>query len=157
MAEMEGTSALGLNDTWIPWAGHLPATRAALDAIRERTASGHGAVSLHERVLESICAFRAVTATGMLRAFLRTNPAAKLSEARFALNEIGAMNVAVVLSKVILGLQRTSSPDRQNSLFIRLERDLLAIGQYVDNIIAQYAAKTHDYIAPTYPLQDGDH
>ena len=140
----------------IPWAGHLPATRVALEAILTRAASGIVQSSLHARVLAGICEFRAMTANGALGTFLRTSSVRKLSEARFALNEIGAMDVASLLSDTISGLQRTSSRRREATLLLRLERDLIAVGPHLDEIIAQYAVKTHRRSAPRRPVQIGD-
>ena len=143
MKKAVGQSTDAPGGTGIPWAGHLPATRAALEAILTRAASGHGQSSLHERALAGICEFRAMTANGTLREFLRNNAVRKLSEARFTLNEIGAMGVASLLTETILGLQRASSPRREATLLLALERDLLAFGQHLDRLIARYAVNAH--------------
>ena len=143
MKKSVGQSTDAPSGTGISWAGHLPATRAALGAILTRAASGHGQSSLHERVLAGICEFRAMTANGTLGKFLRKHAVRKLSEARFTLNEIGAMDVASLLTEAISGLQRTSSPRREAMLLLALERELLVIGQHLDRLITQYAVDAH--------------
>jgi hypothetical protein len=127
-----------------PWGGHHPATRAALESILLRTSAGQGPALLHERVLASICEFRALTANGALPKYLATAANRKLGEARFALNEIGAMDQAALVSTVSAGLQLTNSPRRAKALMISLERDLLAVGETLDKMIAGYAMRFHD-------------
>ena len=143
MKKTVGQSSGALSDTSIPWAGHSPATRAALEIILTRAASGHVQLLLHERVLANICEFRAIMANGTLGKFLQKNALRKLSEARFTLNEIGAMDVASLLTEAISGLQRTSSPRREAMLLLALERELLVIGQHLDRLITQYAVDAH--------------
>jgi len=131
-----------------PWAGHHPVTRAALESILLRAVAGQGQASLKERVLASICEFRALTANGGLGRFLATAAIRKLGEARFALNEIGAMDVAAQVSTAITGLQRTNSARREAELLRKLEQDLLAAGGKLDTMIAAYAARMPDNPAP---------
>jgi hypothetical protein len=131
----------------------LPVTRAALETILTRSASGEFQTSLHDRVLAGVCDFRAKTATGTLLAFLSTNTAGKLSEARFALNEIGATNVAALLSQTISDLQRTSAARREAALLLILQSKLIAVGDYLDRKIAQYALSTQTRRAPVRPLR----
>jgi hypothetical protein len=121
-----------------------------------RSGSGQFQTSLHERVLAGVCEFRAMTANGTLVTFLRTNTLHKLSEARFALNEIGAMNVAALLSQTISALQRASATRRKAALLLKLQRDLVAIGEHLDRIIAQYAMSTQSRSARTRPRQNVD-
>jgi hypothetical protein len=128
-----------LNNAKNPWAGHLPVTRAALEPILAKAANGKVVTLLHELVLVSVCEFRAKTANGELGPFLRGNTVRKLYEARFALNEIGAMDIAALISVAIAGFQRAYSRRREATLLLRLERDLLAAGRQIDKAIAHYA------------------
>jgi len=134
------------------WDGHLPGTRAALEAVFRRAVSGAGQASLQERVLAHACEFRAVTANGGLVQYLQTAAERKLAEARFALNEIGAMEVAAQVSTTIVGLQRTTSAKRESALLLKLEQDLLAAGQALDRLIARYASNMTDNSAAPPPL-----
>lgn len=138
------------------WAGHLPATRAALEKALMRAASGERPTSLQDRVLAAICEFRAMTANDSLPTFLRVNTARKLSEARFALNEIGAMDVSLLLSRAIADLKRSSAARRRATVLLKLQRDLAAVGDYLDRIIAQYALAMQSRGTSARPAGDAD-
>ena len=140
MTQSESRAQFAQARTQPPWDGHHPATRTAMEGVLTRAASGRGSASLSERVLASICEFRALTASGNLTEYLKIGTIRKLGDARFALNEIGATDVAALLSQTLLGLHRTSAPSRRAMLLLTLEQHLLACGAILDELIAQYAS-----------------
>jgi hypothetical protein len=89
--------------------------------------------------LLSISEFRAATARGAFVDYVKVGALIKLASARFALNEIGAMDVAAKVSVAIAGLQCPSSRQRKFALLLKLERDLLIAGPALDELIARYA------------------
>ena len=103
--------------------------------------SGHHPPSLHERVLFNVCEFRAATANDGLAKYLETGTLRKLGDARYVLNEIGALDVAALVSDTLSSLRRTSSVNREITRSVNLERALLVAGQRLDELIAQYASR----------------
>ena len=147
MAQAALRSGVEYRSNSTAWRGHHPATRAAMEAILMRAIGGRHSPSMPERVLCSICEFRATIANNGLVKYLETGTLRELGDARFALNEIGAMDVAALLSDTLSSLRRTSSLSRETTLLANLERALLAAGQRLDELIAQYASRVRRQLA----------
>jgi hypothetical protein len=134
-----------------PWEGHHRATRKALAGILERTRRGDGVASLNERVLANVCELRRALASGEWREDLGTNCVPKLVATRFALNEIGAMNVAAYVSETIAAWRRSSSVQYRQSLLVKLEQELNAAGPTLDALLDKFARDLLDASRATMP------
>ena len=121
------------------WGGHQHATRVALATIYEHATRGNGALSPDERILTRICELRCALASGEWLGRLKANCLSELATARFALNEVGAMNLAAYISNTVAALRRASLVQQRNTLLAKLERDLNAAGPALDASIAGFA------------------
>lgn len=121
------------------WGGHLHATRVALAMIYEHATRGNGALNPNERILTRVCELRCALASGEWLGRLKANCLSELATARFALNEVGAMNVAACISSTVAALRRASLVQQRNTLLAKLERDLNAAGPALDASIARFA------------------
>ena len=90
-------------------------------------------------MLATVCELRRAAASGEWLERLRTNCVSELTVARFALNEVGAMNVAAYFSETMAACRRSSSVQHRRSLLVKLERDLNAAGPALDALIAKFA------------------
>lgn len=149
MAKTVSRTRLAQGNSHPAWGGHFPATRTALEGILSRAISGRCQASLQERVLATICEFRGATANRDLTQYLETGTLRKLTEVRFALNEIGAMDIAAFFSVAIDGLRRTSSLTREAAVLLRLEQRLLSSGRVLDESIARYALRIQTQDVPS--------
>jgi hypothetical protein len=131
--------------------GHQPATSLAVEGILERVRRGKGAASLEERVLANVCELRRAVASGEWLAQLTPDCHDALAAARFALNEVGAMSIAVYFSETMATLEFTRSPQRLEALLLKLKRDLNAAGPVLDALIARYAQRLLDAGIPSAP------
>src|SRR4029077_12283442 len=50
--------------TQVPWGGHYPATRLALEGILKRSITGNGRVRSHEQALIYVCELRRAVVNG---------------------------------------------------------------------------------------------
>jgi predicted homoserine dehydrogenase-like protein len=123
------------------WSGHRATTRTVLQGILRRAVSGTGQFTLREKVLANICEFRALTANGELITSLHDGSIQRLSEAEFLLDAVGAASVRARVSVAIMALRRTSLPQQKHTVLLNLERDLVAYGPLLDDVIAVYAQK----------------
>jgi hypothetical protein len=121
------------------WDGHHEATLAALRSFPSRIAALPDQAPVQERVLLGICEFRAATAKAPLTAYLTSRSMAKLSVVRFALNEVGAIDLASRVSAAIAALRKGSSPRRRTAILQRLEYEMMLEGPSLDALIARYA------------------
>jgi hypothetical protein len=121
------------------WGGHQHATRVALAMIYEHATRGSGALSANERILTRVCELRCALASGEWLGRLKANCPNELAAARFALNEIGAMNVAAYISATVTALRRANLLQQRDALLAKLERDLHAAGPALDTLIARFA------------------
>jgi hypothetical protein len=119
-----------------------PTTGLTLEETLKRAPAENRMASSPERVLAEVCALRRAAASGECLQHLTTNCLSKLRHARFALNEIGAMEVAAHVSEAMSGLRRF--PQRKEALLLKLERDLNAAGTMLDALIAQYTQSLRD-------------
>lgn len=123
--------------TQVPWGGHYPATRKALEGILKRSIMGDGRVRSHEQALIYVCELRRAVVNGEWLERLPRNCLKELGYARLALKAIGAASVAAYLSETIAALRRF--PRREKALLLKLERDLITAGPILDASIARYA------------------
>ena len=123
----------------IPWCGHHRVTRVALARILDRAGLCNGKLTLEEWALTTVCEFRRATANAEFLDRLRTNCISELAAMRFALNEIGAMNIAAYLSETMTACLRSNSVLHRRSLLEKLERNLNAAGPTLDALIAKFA------------------
>jgi hypothetical protein len=121
----------------VPWGGHYPATRLALEGILKRSIMGNGRVRSHEQALIYVCELRRAVVNGEWLARLPRNCLKELGYARLALKAIGAASVAAYLSETMAALRRF--PQREKALLLKLERDLITAGPKLDAWAAGYA------------------
>lgn len=126
-------------DASIFWSGHLPATRAALEGILNRAASGQCHSTARERVFATVCEFRATIANGgIYRQYAGCAPR-KLKSVHCALNAIGADEVAAVVGNAIFDLERNKSRACHVELLRELQTALLALAPSLDWSISAVA------------------
>lgn len=123
--------------TQVPWGGHYPVTRLALEGILKRSITGNGRVRSLEQALIYVCELRRAVVNGEWLERLPRNCLKELGYARLALKAIGAASVAAYLSETIAALRRF--PQREKALLLKLERDLITAGPILDASIARYA------------------
>jgi hypothetical protein len=128
--------------TQVPWGGHYPATRLALEGILKRSITGNGRVRSHEQALIYVCELRRAVVNGEWLERLPRNCLKELGYARLALKAIGAASVAAYLSETMTALRRF--PQREKALLLKLERDLIASGPTLDVWTARYAQSLLD-------------
>lgn len=123
------------------WGRHRAVTHEAMEAMLRRAMSDRGQPTLQERVLASIVEFRTLTADDGLAEYLRVDALRKLGEARFALHEIGAADMAARVGDAIAGLRRTSRSRGDSARVWNLQQELRAAGPLLDDLIAVYASR----------------
>jgi len=121
------------------WGGHQQATRVALAMIYEHATRGNGALSPNQRTLAKVCELRCALASGEWLGRLKASCLTELAAARFALNEVGAMNVAAYISATVTALRRSNLVQQREVLLAKLERELYAAGPALDTLIARFA------------------
>jgi hypothetical protein len=126
----------------VPWRGHYPATRLALEEILKRSITGKGRMRSREQALICACELRRAVANGEWLERLTKNSLKELGYARLALKAIGPASVAAQLSETMAALRRF--PQREQALLLELERDLITAGPILDASIASYAQSLLD-------------
>jgi hypothetical protein len=126
----------------VPWGGHYPATRLALEEILKRSITGKGRMRSREQALICACELRRAVANGEWLERLTRNSFKELGYARLALKAIGPASVAAHLGETMAALRRF--PQREKALLLELERDLITAGPMLDASIARYAQSLLD-------------
>jgi len=123
------------------WGGHHAVTRLALEGIFARARLGNSPPSTAERVLANVCELRSAIARGAWHERLTTdgNCLSELTAARFALNEVGATNVAAYFSEAMLATRYSYSRAQRQRALRKLERHLSTAGPVLDGLIAEFA------------------
>jgi len=123
------------------WAGHHPVTRLVLEGIFERARLGNDAASTAERVLANVCELRCAIAGSEWLEHLTAdgNCLRELAAARFALNEVGALNVAAYFSEAMVAMRYSYSRAQRQRALRKVERHLSSAGPALDGLIARFA------------------
>ena len=124
-----------------PWAGHHPVTRLVLEGIFERAKVGNGTASTPERVLANVCELRRAIAGAEWLEHLTAdgNCLRELAAARFALNEVGATNLAAYFSEAMVAVRYSYSRAQRQRALRKVERHLSSAGPALDGLIAAFA------------------
>jgi len=124
-----------------PWAGHHPVTRLVLEGIFERAKLGNGTASTPERVLANVCELRCAIAGAEWLDHLTAdgNCLRELAAARFALNEVGATDLAAYFSEAMVAVRYSYSRAQRQRALREVERHLSSAGPALDGLIATFA------------------
>jgi hypothetical protein len=123
------------------WEGHKPETSALLLDVITTAATGSAKVSRGDRVLFTACEFWASARNGSLLGQLSEDPVSQLRAAEAAFTVIGLKKAAGVLQRARIDVMKTSPPVPLQVVTDNLERELAALDEPVDQMIADFANK----------------
>jgi hypothetical protein len=123
------------------WEGHKPATSALLLDVITTAATGSAKVSRADRVLFTACEFWASARNGSLLGQLGDDPVTQLRAAEAAFTVIGLKKAAGIVQRGRLEMMKTSPPVPLKVVTDILERELAALDEPVDQMIADFANK----------------
>ena len=123
------------------WEGHKPATSALLLDVITTAASGSAKVSRADRVLFTACEFWASARNGSLLGQLSDNPVTQLRAAEAAFTVIGLRAAAAIVQRGRVDMMKTSPPVPLKVVIDNIERELAALEEPVDQMIADFANK----------------
>ena len=123
------------------WAGHKPATSALLLDVITTAATGSAKVSRADRVLFTACEFWASARNGSLLVQLSEDPVTQLRAAEAAFTVIGLKAAAGIVQRGRLEMMKPSPPVPLQFVTDTLERELAALDEPVDQMIADFANK----------------
>jgi len=128
------------------WAGHHPVTQLVLKGIFERARLGNGTASTAERVLANVCELRCAIAGAEWLEHVTAdgNCLRELAAARFALNEVGATNVAAVFSEAMVAVRHSYCRAQRRRALRKVEQHLSSAGPVLDGLIATFAQNLLD-------------
>jgi hypothetical protein len=121
------------------WRGHMPATRARLAGILERTTQGGAQFTLAERVLVTACEFWALVMAGELHTQTELRAMGKLRFAAMVYDSLGADGVAGALRVAHGDLARLQTRLQRKRRLQMLEARLMISAQPVDTLLARFA------------------
>ena len=121
------------------WEGHKPATSALLLDVITTAATGSAKVSRADRVLFTACEFWASARNGSLLSQLSEDPVTQLRAAEAAFTVIGLKKAAGIVQRARMDMMKTSPPVPLEAVTNNLERELAALDEPVDQMIADFA------------------
>jgi hypothetical protein len=121
------------------WEGHKPATSALLLDVITTAATGSAKVSRADRVLFTACEFWASARNGSLLSQLSEDPVTQLRAAEAAFTVIGLKKAAGIVQRARMDMMKTSPPVPLETVTTNLERELAALDEPVDQMIADFA------------------
>jgi hypothetical protein len=111
-----------------------------LDVITT-AATGSAKVSRADRVLFTACEFWASARNGSLLVQLSDDPVTQLRAAEAAFTVIGLKKAAGIVQRARMEMMKTSPPVPLQVVTDNLERELTALDEPVDQMIADFANK----------------
>jgi len=121
------------------WEGHKPATSAVLLDVITTATTGSAKVSRADRVLFTACEFWASARNGSLHSQLSDDPVTQLRAAEAAFTVIGLRQAASIVQRARMDMMRTAPPVPLQVVTGNLERELAALDEPVDQMIADFA------------------
>jgi hypothetical protein len=121
------------------WEGHKPATSALLLDVITTATTGSAKVSRADRVLFTACEFWASARNGSLLSQLSEDPVTQLRAAEAAFTVIGLRRAAAIVQRARLDMMKTSPPVPLEAVTTSLEKELAALDEPVDQMIADFA------------------
>ena len=123
------------------WEGHKPATSAVLLDVITTATTGSAKVSRADRVLFTACEFWASARNGSLLVQLSDDPVTQLRAAEAAFTVIGLKKAAGIVQRARMDMMKSSPPVPLQVVTDNLERELAALDEPVDQMIADFANK----------------
>ena len=121
------------------WEGHKPATSALLLDVITTATTGSAKVSRADRVLFTACEFWASARNGSLLSQLSEDPVTQLRAAEAAFTVIGLRTAAGIVQRARMDMMKTSPPVPLQIVANNLEKELAALEEPVDQMIADFA------------------
>ena len=121
------------------WEGHKPATSALLLDVITTATTGSAKVSRADRVLFTACEFWASARNGSLLSQLSEDPVTQLRAAEAAFTVIGLRTAAGIVQRARMDMMKTSPPVPLQAVANNLEKELAALEEPVDQMIADFA------------------
>jgi hypothetical protein len=121
------------------WEGHKPATSALLLDVITTATTGSAKVSRADRVLFTACEFWASARNGSLLSQLSEDPVTQLRAAEAAFTVIGLRTAAGIVQRARMDMMKTSPPVPLQAIANNLEKELAALEEPVDQMIADFA------------------
>ena len=121
------------------WEGHKPATSALLLDVITTATTGSAKVSRADRVLFTACEFWASARNGSLLSQLSDDPVTQLRAAEAAFTVIGLKKAAGIVQRARMDMMKTSPPVPLEAVTNSLEKELAALDEPVDQMIADFA------------------
>jgi hypothetical protein len=123
------------------WAGHRPATSAAILALLTKASEGSESFSYSERVLFVACEFWAAARSGSLQRHLSNEARIKLQEAEEAFGAIGLIRVESVLHLANIEMKAPSSSTAVERAAKEIEERVALVEEPVDEALESFARK----------------
>jgi len=123
------------------WPGHSPTTSSALLSLMLRARRGNTEFSRAQRVLFTVCEFRAAAMHGALRRYLGSTAAAQLEIAEACYRALGLTGTAAVLRRNRVRLLKRPSAELLTAAIADLETSLARLREPVDETIARFAGE----------------
>jgi hypothetical protein len=143
------------------WRGHFPVTCVAMMSLLDRAAAGQEKFSPAERVLFVACEFWSAVNAVELDAFFDLKADDPTRDARVALRIVGAVKLADMLDRGVLGPAGGRASARRQRRLSELEASFREIAEPVDLLIARFAWRqmsaqrrtlNSPYLAPPEPF-----
>jgi hypothetical protein len=122
-----------------PWPGHFPVTCVAMMSLLDRAAAGEGKFSSAERVLFVACEFWSAFNGGELDVYFDLKAEDPTRDARVALRIVGAVKLANMLDRGVLGRAGGRASIRRRRKLVELEERLHDAAEPVDLLLARFA------------------
>ncbi len=122
-----------------PWQGHFPVTCIAMMSLLDRAAAGAVKFSPAERVLFVACEFWSAVNAVELEAYFDLNAEDPTRDARVALRIVGAVKLAELLDRGVLGPAGSRASVRRRRRLLELEATFRQIAEPVDLLLARFA------------------
>ncbi|MDB6099702.1 MAG: hypothetical protein JWN58_2405 [Gammaproteobacteria bacterium] len=122
-----------------PWQGHFPVTCVAMMSLLDRAAAGEEKFSPAERVLFVACEFWSALNAVELEAYFDLKAEDPTRDARVALRIVGAVKLADMLDRGVLGPAGGRASVRRRRRVLELQADFRGITEPVDLLLARFA------------------
>jgi hypothetical protein len=122
-----------------PWQGHFPVTCVAMMSLLDRVAAGEEKFSPAERVLFVACEFWSAVNAVELDAYFDLKAEDPTRDARVALRIVGAVKLADMLDRGVLGPAGGRASVSRRRRLSELEASFRGIAEPVDLLLARFA------------------
>jgi hypothetical protein len=122
-----------------PWQGHFPVTCVAMMSLLDRAAAGEDKFSPAERVLFVACEFWSAVNAAELDAYFDLKAEDPTHDARVALRIVGAVKLANMLDRGVLGPAGGRASVRRRRRLLELDARLRGVADPVDLLLARFA------------------